>query len=187
LPISRTARKDVSDLERARNYAAAKDHYGNHMTRMAERLKLSKGWLSKMLRVAALPEAVIAAFAGPGDIQLKPAMPLPRLLTTAASPAILSARPCPRTGSRTSGAGTSPVAASDVLRRLLAAPHAGVETRRPAVVCGTPPAPGVGRCCLRPSGLTLRLHSGTGSTTEDLLEGVRALRTLAAQGKGVQV
>ena len=34
--IENRARKDVSDLERARNYAAAlKTHYGNHMTRMA--------------------------------------------------------------------------------------------------------------------------------------------------------
>jgi ParB family chromosome partitioning protein len=37
--LENRARKDVSDLERARNYALAlKDHYGNHLTRMAERL-----------------------------------------------------------------------------------------------------------------------------------------------------
>ena len=68
--IENRARKDVSDLERARNYAAAlKTHYGNHMTRMAERLKLSKGWLSKMLKVASLPDDIIEAFASPADVQ----------------------------------------------------------------------------------------------------------------------
>ena len=58
--LENRARKDVSDLERARNYAAAlKAHYGNNLTRMAERLKLSKGWLSKMLKVARIPDTVI--------------------------------------------------------------------------------------------------------------------------------
>ena len=47
--LENRARADVSDLERARNYAVAlKTHYGDHQTRMAERLKLSKGWLSNM-------------------------------------------------------------------------------------------------------------------------------------------
>jgi ParB family chromosome partitioning protein len=79
--IENRARKDVSDLERARNYAEAmKLHYGSHLTRMAERLKLSKGWLSKMLKVAALPDGVIAAFASPADVQLKPAYALAQAL-----------------------------------------------------------------------------------------------------------
>ncbi|EGD60869.1 parB-like partition protein [Novosphingobium nitrogenifigens DSM 19370] len=191
--IENRARKDVSDLERARNYAAAlKDHYGNHMTRMAERLKLSKGWLSKMLRVAALPEAVIAAFAGPGDIQLKPGYALAQALDDkAASPAILKeARVLAREQEAARARGTSPVAASDVLRRLLAAPHAGVEREGPLFVWDNART---GRRAVSVlssgrQGLTLRLHSGTGSTTEDLLEGVRAaLEDLAAQGKGVQV
>jgi ParB family chromosome partitioning protein len=79
--LENRARKDVSDLERARNYALAlKDHYGNHLTRMAERLKLSKGWLSKMLRVATIPDAVVAAFASPADVQLKPGYALAQAL-----------------------------------------------------------------------------------------------------------
>jgi ParB family chromosome partitioning protein len=79
--LENRARKDVSDLERARNYAEAlKLHYGSHLTRMAERLKLSKGWLSKMLKVAALPDGVIAAFASPADVQLKPAYALAQAL-----------------------------------------------------------------------------------------------------------
>jgi ParB family chromosome partitioning protein len=36
-------------------------------------------------------------------------------------------------------------------------------------------------------GVTLKLHNGTGATTEDLIEGVRAaLEALEAQGKGMQ-
>jgi len=79
--IENRARKDVSDLERARNYAAAlKAHYGNHQSRMAERLKLSQSWLSKMIKVATIPDAVVAAFASPADVQLKPAYPLAQAL-----------------------------------------------------------------------------------------------------------
>ena len=79
--LENRARKDVSDLERARNYAEAlKAHYGNHLTRMAERLKVSKGWLSKMIKVASIPDGVIAAFASPADVQLKPAYTLAQAL-----------------------------------------------------------------------------------------------------------
>jgi ParB family transcriptional regulator, chromosome partitioning protein len=79
--LENRARKDVTDLERARNYASAlKAHYGGHQSRMAERLKLSKGWLSKMLKVAAIPDPVIAAYASPGDIALATAYPLAQAL-----------------------------------------------------------------------------------------------------------
>ena len=76
--IENRARKDVSDIERARNYVAAIEvHYGGKQCRMAEWLKLSEGWLSKMLAVALMPDAVIRAFASPEDIQLKPVYPPP--------------------------------------------------------------------------------------------------------------
>ncbi|PZR42867.1 MAG: chromosome partitioning protein ParB, partial [Stutzerimonas stutzeri] len=75
--LENRARKDVSDLERARNYAEAlKTHYGDHQGRMADRLKLSKGWLSKMLKVASIPDNIVEAFASPSDVQLKPAYEL---------------------------------------------------------------------------------------------------------------
>ena len=62
--LENRTRKDVSEIERARNYAWALDaHYGGTQARMAERLKLSKGWLSKMLTVAQIPDGIIAAFA----------------------------------------------------------------------------------------------------------------------------
>jgi len=69
--IENRARKDVSDFERARNYRdALTNHYGGRQNRMAERLRLSKGWLSKMLAVANIPDWAVDAFASPADIQL---------------------------------------------------------------------------------------------------------------------
>src|SRR6478735_7055739 len=90
--LENRARADVSDLERARNYRVAlASHYGNHQTRMAERLKLSKGWLSKMLKIATLPDTVVDAFASPAELALRPAYALAQLLDDPdGQPAILA-------------------------------------------------------------------------------------------------
>ncbi len=75
--IENRAREDISEIERARNYAEAlKSHYGGKQVRMAERLKLSKGWLSKMLKVAALPDRIIAAFPDLSEFALREAYKL---------------------------------------------------------------------------------------------------------------
>lgn len=72
--IENRARRDITDIERARNYAEALPiHYGGKAVRMAERLKLSKGWLSKMLKAATIPDEVLAAFADPAELTLNPA------------------------------------------------------------------------------------------------------------------
>jgi ParB family chromosome partitioning protein len=69
--LENRARKDISDLERARNYAAAlKEHYAGNQTRMAERLRITKGWLSKMITFAGLPDGIIEAFASSAEINL---------------------------------------------------------------------------------------------------------------------
>ena len=79
--IENRARKDVSEIERARNYASAlEQHYGGKQRRMAERLKLSEGWLSKMLKVATLPDIVLAAFANLSALTLNPAYKLSQAL-----------------------------------------------------------------------------------------------------------
>jgi ParB family chromosome partitioning protein len=70
--IENRARADLSDLERARNYRwALGAHYGGVQSRMAERLKLSKGWLSKLLTMATLPDEVVAAFGDPATIPVR--------------------------------------------------------------------------------------------------------------------
>lgn len=122
--IENRARKDVSDLERARNYAAAlKTHYGSHLTRMAERLKLSKGWLSKMIRVAGLPDEVVAAFASPADVQLKPGYALAQALDESSAEKAITAE-AKRLSSeqdRHRKGGTPPLPAAHVVARLLEA------------------------------------------------------------------
>lgn len=62
-------RRDLSDYERACDYARALDrYYDGSQQRMAERLEVSKSWLSRYLELARLPNEVLAAFASPHDI-----------------------------------------------------------------------------------------------------------------------
>lgn len=187
--LENRARKDVSDLERARNYAAAlKAHYGNHLTRMAERLKLSKGWLSKMLKVARIPDTVIEAFASPAEVQLKPAYPLAQALDdkerATAIKRAAGAIAKEQAALRKSGEPALP--SSEVIARLLAA---GQEKAKPEqlVLDGAHGRPAVTVQSSNRQGVTLRLHAGHGLSNEDLLNRLRdALYQLEEEGRGLQ-
>ena len=67
--IENRDREDISDYERARDYAQAVEHYyDGKQKRMAERLEISEGWLSRYLQLAKLPDEVVAAFASIRDL-----------------------------------------------------------------------------------------------------------------------
>lgn len=187
--LENRARKDVSDLERARNYAQAlHDHYGSHMTRMAERLKLSKGWLSKMLKVATLPDVVVAAFASPADVQLKPAYPLAQALDDriAAAAILREAKVLGRLQEDRRKAGDPAIPATEVINRLLAAPQSGKDAPEQEVYQSPFGRPAVTVRSVNRQGVTLRLHSGSGLGLEGLLDIVLdALVKLEAEGRGI--
>ena len=187
--IENRARKDVSDLERARNYAAAlKTHYGNHQSRMAERLKLSQSWLSKMIKVAAIPDAIIAAFASPADVQLKPAYPLAQAINDPKkAPAIQkAAKALAVEQAALRKAGKASQSAQDVIRQLLAAAQKPAE-RRELILMGAYERPAVSLQRTSRQGVTLRLHAGHGLSDEELLAKVGSLlATLADEGGGLQ-
>lgn len=188
--IENRARKDVSDLERARNYAAAlASHYGGHQTRMAERLKLSQGWLSKMLKVATIPDEVVGAFPSPADIQLKPAYPLAVALgEPGAAKAIKGeARKLAAEQARRRDVGEPPCPAPEVLRRLLEAPRAHVEKPEPLRAASR-----YGRTMLtvqsaNRQGVTVRLHAGSGADTDELIEALRTMLTHLESERGLSL
>ncbi len=63
-------RADLSDLERARDYARAlKLYYGGKQKVMAARMEVSEAWLSRYLALARLPEAIVEAFPSPHDLR----------------------------------------------------------------------------------------------------------------------
>lgn len=190
--LENRARKDVSDLERARNYAdALRNHYGNHRTRMAERLKLSPGWLTKMLRVAALPDAVIAAFASPADVQLKPAYPLAQALDDKddARAIVSMAKQITREQVALRAEGKAAIAAPEVIRRLIGAPAllAGSDKApQPFVHASRYGRPALSVQSANRQGITIRLHAGSGADTDELVEALRAaLAHLEGEGRGL--
>jgi ParB family chromosome partitioning protein len=65
--VENRSRRDICDFERAMDYRnAVETYYGGLAVRMAERLEVSKGWLSRFLDLAKLPSEVIDAF---GDVR----------------------------------------------------------------------------------------------------------------------
>lgn len=189
--LENRARKDVSDLERARNYATALvDHYGSHMTRMAERLKLSKGWLSKMLKVASLPNDIIDAFASPADLQLKPGYALAQAFDdrNAAKAITAAARAMAREQEERQRVNLPPYPSADVLRRLLDAPSAASRSAPPTPFVYSAPAgrPALTVQSVNRGGVTIRLHSGSGASEDQLADGLRqALAYLEENGRGL--
>jgi len=187
--IENRARKDVSDLERARNYAdALKAHYGDHMTRMAERLRVSKGWLSKMLKVASIPDTVIAAFASPADVQLKPAYALAQALGQHGKAIMQAAKVIAKEQEVLRTAGSPALPTAEVLKRLIDA------TKPPSEASGELFSwkSGHGRVGLsvrsaNRQGATIKVHAGSGASIDDLVSAFRnALEALEEQGKAPQ-
>lgn len=189
--IENRARKDVSDLERARNYAdALKNHYDNHLTRMAERLKLSKGWLSKMLKVASLPDAIVDAFASPADVQLKPAYALAQALdnkTKASAIRREAVRLAKEQESRRANARVR-IPAADVIKMLLSAGHTSEQSAAlPTITFGDSKRPLASLQSHNRQGMTLRLHAGSGASLEQTVEAVRDLLSqLEEEGRGLK-
>lgn len=194
--IENRARKDISDIERARNYADAVDrHYGGKAVRMAERLKLSKGWLSKMLKAATLPDDVLAAFANLHELPLNPAYKLAAALDDrdAMKRVRREAATIVNQNSRSVAAEAPPLPGPAVFKRLMEA----------AAATATGPSGGRkmqfevpggmhGRTVLavkgaNRQGVTLHLPMASGASDEDLVLALKtALETLRRNGVSVQ-
>ncbi len=177
--VENRARTDVSDIERAQNYATAMQrYYGGHLTRMAERLNISKGWLSKMVKVAGLPDSVLDAFANIGDVQLKPAYPLAQALDDpkAAKAIVAMARHIAEEQAQRRADGLAPCPASEVLRRLLDAPRRrGLAKPEPYVAHSRHERPILTVTNAGRQGLTIKLHAGSGAKDDEVIDAVRRM------------
>ncbi|UWQ21507.1 ParB/RepB/Spo0J family partition protein [Jannaschia sp. W003] len=68
--IENRDREDISDYERARDYAEAlRLYYGGRQRDMAQRLEVSDAWLSRYLQLAKLPDEIVAAFGSIRDVR----------------------------------------------------------------------------------------------------------------------
>jgi ParB family chromosome partitioning protein len=79
--LENRSRKDLSDHERAVDYARAVErYYGGNQQRMAERLQVTKSWLSRYLDLARLPIEILACFTNPHVIGISHAAIIAPLL-----------------------------------------------------------------------------------------------------------
>jgi len=195
--IENRARKDVSDFERARTYLAALDqHYGGRQVRMAERLRLSKGWLSKMLSVGGLPDWVVSAFASPADIQLATCYPLAQKVqaleasgdTDTLSLVRYAADEITRLQADLRGDGVAGAPAAEVVRQLMfAAAPLSKEASALVTLETASGRPALSVTAANRNGVSLRLHAGSGATARELTDLFRkALEALEKQGRGLR-
>ena len=190
--IENRARKDISDIERARNYALALNtHYSGKAVRMAERLRVSKGWLSKMLKAASIPDGVLAAFADWRELPLNPAYKLACTMDdkSRASAIQSEAKAIATEQARAAKSGAAPMPGNAVLSRLLAATAA--PSLAPAAlkmeVTGARGRPVLSVKGVSRQGITLHLPMASGASDEELTAALReVLAALRQNGVSVQ-
>ena len=184
--IENRARKDISDIERARNYAEAlTHHYDGKAVRMAERLRLSKGWLSKMLKAATIPDAVLSAFADWRELTLNPAYKLAQALDdkTRAKAILKEAKAI------VAEAPSPPLSGAQVLARLMSATAAPLPQPKDfrMEIGGTQGRPILAVKGVNRQGITLHLPMASGASDDQIADAVRQiLETLRQNGVSVQ-
>ncbi|MEM1381215.1 MAG: ParB/RepB/Spo0J family partition protein [Pseudomonadota bacterium] len=88
--LENRGRQDISDYERGREYLKALgDYYGGNMTRMAERMEVSKALLSSYISIAKLPREVLDAYGDPREIAVRHGQQLSPLLKGTTRPIVL--------------------------------------------------------------------------------------------------
>lgn len=79
--LENRSRRDLSDFERATDYARALErYYGESQQAMAGRLDVSQSWLSRFLDLAKLPPEVLASFGSPHAVRISHSMVLAPML-----------------------------------------------------------------------------------------------------------
>lgn len=167
------ARQDVSDLERARNYAWALEAiYGGSLARMADSMKVSKSWLSKTITVSKIPDDIIAAFNSPSDVKIKPAYALAQALADRdrASRIREIADQLTKGQVRARERGHPPMSAPEVLGYLLERQSRSDVARWRSSETG---AVALTLTSRTPAGLSIRVHPDTGASHEELVAAFR--------------
>ena len=135
--LENRSRRDLSDYERARDYARAVErYYGGSQQRMAERLEVSKSWLSRYLELARLPTDIVAAFASPHAIGISHAATLAPLLRADGQRERIAteAKRLATEQGELVARGAPPLSPASIMQRLTNAGGAQTVTRRSGVL-----------------------------------------------------
>lgn len=190
--IENRARADISDIERARSYQGAIDlYYGGVALRMAERLGLSSGHLTKLLAIARLPQEIVDAFGGDAQVTVASGYAVQSVLDRPHNREVLLERAAALAAEqhRRRLAGLPLMSAAAVAADLLGA-AAGRTARaapaKPSVHAGSG-APLFKVLADRKDGLTIQIVADRSEEDEELaarvLEAVRASRLRARKSQ----
>lgn len=131
--IENRDRADLSDYERARDYAAALDlYYGGKQKAMASRLEVSEAWLSRYLYLARLPQMVVQAWPQITDLKELHARTLRPLLSDAPDRVLAEAEAIAAEQDRARAGQGAYVPVPRVLSRLRAAVRPALPSSDPS-------------------------------------------------------
>jgi ParB family chromosome partitioning protein len=185
--LENRGRQDVTEIERAKNYASALPlHYEGKQAKMAERLNISKGLLSKMIAFANVNDKIMAAFAVPGELSLRQGYALAQAVSTPPSEARASraAGAIVKENAALAEAGKGALPTASVLARLLTAASgeaAATQGPRQILFQGKPVVTILDE---NRNGVRFQVHSGTGADIEEIVEGVREALHASSMGAG---
>ncbi len=177
--IENRSRKDISDWERAREYLGAlTEFYDGSQAQMAEHLKISKSWLSRMIDVARLPADIVAAFADSHHVTVRIARDLKPLTTDARARKLMVEEATAIAAER--DAGGAALSGVETAKRLIRATAAPVAKTRKRVSSDVASAAGKPMLQIvragRGDALTIKILPKSGATKAELLDHIgRAL------------
>lgn len=185
-------REDVTDLERARNYRhAVETYYHGVRTQMAERLAIPRQNLHNLLQLAELPDAVVAAFAEPGDLKVRHGMRLSPLLKDEAlrDGIVAMAIEIRAEQDALKASGQEKIEGSRVCERLANAAARPAKPKPPAtrmrsLVTG-PSGRQIGEILTdtRAKGLTVNIHPKGSASIDEILDALRPVIEAAKFGR----
>ncbi len=167
-------RSDVSPIERARSYAyAIEDLYNGDLTTLATKLGISKGFASKHLKVAAIPEEIWRAVPRIKEVSLIAAYTLAQKLDDPNMAKLIKANAKAIAADIEAGAQFATDAA---LKKLTEVSTPSSKPEKFEVLSKTK-RPMLNVQSATKGGMTMKLHSNSGASEEELIEGFRgALR-----------
>ncbi|MGA8907571.1 MAG: ParB/RepB/Spo0J family partition protein [Acidobacteriaceae bacterium] len=185
--LENRARQDITEIERARNYAAALPlHYDGKQGKMAERLNISKSLLSKMIAFANVSDKILGAFTVPGELSLRQGYALAQATSTPSTEAraTRAAIAIVKENAALMEAGKGALPTASVLAKLLTAASgetAATPDARQVLYQGKPVVTVLDE---NRKGVRFQVHSGTGADLEVIVESVREALQSSSLGAG---
>ena len=168
-------KKDISDYERACDYAKALELYYPTQKDMARRLEVSAAWLSRYLSLASLPQWLCEAFGDVTALKVEHARTLTPLLKDRAIRRKVekAAKDLVQEQQRLQAAGANHLPPQAVVKKLIDASK-GRAVKKPAGLLAQYTTKS-GKPCLSAnrqgaSGLVLKVIPGSGATKQELLD-----------------